>query len=352
MFFGLFGKEKSRIAEIIEAARSGDTEKIKLALSQGAYINVQELESGDTPLLAAIDNSQWAAAELLLEYRPDLSLQDKSGHTALYVAVSKGDSAIAMVNRLLVAGANAELGPSRGDNAGATPLHIACALGANDCLESLLRHGASVTKQLFSGAQPMHTAAIGGNHKTIELLRKAGGNLNAANDEDRYPLHNCGITGNDKVAAALVRLGAQVDPKDKSGYTPLMLAVVKGHTKVAKIFLDNGADPNILIRADCTVLYPLFMASMYGFDKMVKLLIEKGGKLKLIDGEPSLVNVAKHSGHASTAKILQTAMNESITKSIDEPQEKLPISQLNIETRGGNGIRFQVTPEGRLVITS
>ena len=66
MIFGLFDGKKKRVAEMIAAARVGDTEKVKQLLSKVADINAPEPASGDTPLLAAIDKSQWATAEYLL----------------------------------------------------------------------------------------------------------------------------------------------------------------------------------------------------------------------------------------------------------------------------------------------
>ena len=309
MIFGLFGGKKKRVAEMIAAARSGDTEKIKQLLAKGADINAPEPESGDTPLLAAIDTDQWASAELLLKQKPDLNLEDKNGNSPLYLAVSKGDTAIEMVNMLLDAGAKADLGPSKGDNAGATPLHIACAIGANGCVESLLRHGASATKQLPDGSTPMHSAAIGGNKKTLELLRNAGGDFNALSQEKRTPLHNCGIAGNASVAAELIQLGAEVNVEDVEGCTPLMRAVMTDHAKVVKVLLDNGANPNLIIQSGGTTLFPIYVAAMHGQDEIVNMLLEKGvdpnAKFK---GVPSLVDVAKSSGHESTAKILASAL--------------------------------------------
>ena len=309
MIFGLFGGNKKRVAEMISAARAGDMGKIQQLISTGADIDAQEPESGDTPLIAAIDKSQWAAAELLLRHHPNLSLEDKNGNSPLYMSVSRGDSALGMVKLLLEAGASPDLGPSQGENAGATPLHIACALGANACLEALLRHGASATKQLHSGASPMHTAALGGDQKTVELLSKAGGDVNALSNEKKAPLHNCGITGNTKVAGALIQLGAVVDPVDAEGCTPLMRAVMKNHTEAATLFLDNGADPDVIVRTDGTPLSPLFVAAMDGLDEMIRILIDKGANVAAkVEGLASPVDVAKHKGHEVAAKLLLAAL--------------------------------------------
>ena len=309
MIFGIFGGEKKRVAEMIAAARTGDTEKVKQLLSKGADINASEPESGDTPLLAAIDNSQWATAEFLLQQRPNLSLEDKNGNTPLYLAVSHGDVALAMVKQLLEAGAQVELGPKLGDNAGATPLHIACATGANGCLETLLRHGASATKQIPSGATPLHTAAIGGDKTTIDLLCAAGGNVTALNADKRTPLHNCGITGNAKAAAALIQQGATVDGVDAEGCTPLMRAVMKDQAEVAQILLRNGANPDVIVRTTETPLYPLFVAAMSGYTELVRILIDEGANLMVkVEGVPAPLDAAKQNGHETAAKLISAAL--------------------------------------------
>jgi len=311
MIFGLFGGEKKRIAEMVAAARAGDTEKVKQLLAKGVDINASEPESGDTALLAAIDKGQWATAEYLLTQRPDLTREDNNGNSPLYLAVSRGDSAVAMVKRLLDAGAPVELGPKTGDNAGATPLHICCATGANACLEALLARGASATKQLPDGSTPLHTAAIGGDQRTVELLCKAGASVAALNNEKRTPLHNCGITGNAKVAAALIQQGAAVDGADAEGCTPLMRAVMKNHAEVARVVLDHGANPDVVVQTGDTPLYPLFIAAMNGYDDVVRVLLDKGVNVAAkVPGSASPVDAAKHKGHEAAAKMIAAAIKK------------------------------------------
>ena len=314
MIFGLFGGKKKQSEKLVDAARAGDVEAISRLLSEGADINAQESESGDTPLLAAIDTSQWAAAECLLLNQPDLHLEDKNGNSALYLAVSRGDSALKIVNLLLKAGAQVDLGPKSGDNAGATPLHITCATGANGCLERLLIHGASATKQLPSGASPLHTAAIGGDQKTIELLCKAGGNVTATAKDKRTPLHNCGVTGNAKAAAALIERGAVVDALDADGCTPLMHAVLNNRVEVARLLLDHGTDPDIVARSGSTPLYPLLVAAMNGYDEIVRLLLKKGANLTAnVEGVPPPADAARHNGHKVAAKLISEAIKKANT---------------------------------------
>ena len=318
MVFGIFGGEKKRNAEMIAAARSGDTEKVKQLLSKGVDINASESESGDTPLLAALDKGQWATAEYLLTQKPDLSREDNNGNSPLYLTVSRGDSAVQMVKLLLDAGAPADFGPKTGDNAGATPLHLCCATGANTCMEVLLAREASVSKHLPDGSTPLHTAAIGGNQRTVELLCNAGSDVAALNNEKRTPLHNCAITGNAKAAAALIQHGATVDEPDAEGCTPLIHAVMKNHAAVASILLDNGANPDIVVQTGDTALYPLFIAAMYGHDDVMRVLIDKGVNVTAkVAGSASPLDVAKHNGHEASAKLIAAAIKKKKTAEKD-----------------------------------
>jgi ankyrin repeat protein len=311
MIFGLFGGEKKRIAETVAAARAGDTEKVKQFLSKGVDINASEQETGDTPLLAALDKGQWATAEYLLTLKPDLTREDNNGNSPLYLTVSRGDSAVEMVKRLLDAGALVDLGPKTGNNAGATPLHICCATAANACIEILLERGASVSKQLPDGSTPLHTAAIGGDQRTVELLCKAGGSVAALNNEKRTPLHNCGITGNAKVASALIQQGAEVNGPDGEGCTPLMRAVMTNHPEVARVFLDHGANPDLVVEIDDTPMSPIFVAAMNGYDDIVRTLLDKGvNVIAKVPGSASSLDAAKHNGHETSAKLIAAAIKK------------------------------------------
>jgi ankyrin repeat protein len=311
MISSLFGGDKKQVAELIAAARTGDIVKVKHLLSKGADINAPEPDSGDTPLLAAIDKGQWATAEYLLKQCADFTIEDKNGNSPLYLAVSRGDSALSMVNLLLEKGAPMELGPKNGENEGSTPLHIACATGAIECLETLLRHGASATRQLPSGATPLHTAAIGGDQRTIELLCKAGGSVTALTDNNFTPLHNCAITGNAKAAAALIKHGAPVDNVDAEGWTPLMRAVIKNHADIARVLLENGANPDVIIHINGTPMYPLLVAALNGSDDVIRLLISNGANvLAKVEGVLSPLETAKNNGHDTAAKLIAAAIKD------------------------------------------
>lgn len=169
MIFGLFGGDKKRAAELIAATKLGDKEKVQQLLAKGTDVNAVDPSSGDTVLITAVDSGQAAVVDLLLEHRPNLDLKDNNGQTALFVAASKGNAASSILDVLLKAGANSRLGPTEGQNAGGTPLHLASALGANEAVRCLLSHKAPTDVRLPNGSTLMHSAAIGGDSTTIKI---------------------------------------------------------------------------------------------------------------------------------------------------------------------------------------
>jgi len=182
--FGMFGGEKKRVAELISAARTGDVAKLQALLEKGVNINAQEPGSGDTALLTAIDKGQWATAEFLLKQRPDLGLEDSNGQSPLYLAVSRGDPALPMVNLLLQAG--------------------------DRCALALLNAGADSALRHESGAMPIHLAAASNYLGVLQAL--------------------------------IERRPQDVDAKTNIGITPLMMAASEGHAEAVRLLLQFGAD--------------------------------------------------------------------------------------------------------------
>jgi len=138
MFFGLFGGERKRNADLIAAASAGNVAKVKKLLAKETNINATDPKSGDTALIAAAAAGKVDDLTSLLEKKANLDIQDNNGQTALFLAVTPGPSALAMVESLVKAGANMRLGPTSGDNAGATPLMLAIYMDAIPIVRTLL----------------------------------------------------------------------------------------------------------------------------------------------------------------------------------------------------------------------
>jgi len=117
-----------------DAAVAGDANEINALLSKGANIE-QKNRMGWTPLLTALNNNQFAVAELLLAKGADAKAADNRGETALGLAVKAGQKAL--VEQLVAKGAdvNAMAGP--GDNA----LSLAKKGGHTEIADFLVKRG-------------------------------------------------------------------------------------------------------------------------------------------------------------------------------------------------------------------
>lgn len=278
----------------------------------------------------------------LLDKGADINGHDENGYTALMFQVYKGDERIEFVRFLLAHGANPNLPSSSGQQAGVTPVHVACAVGANACLAALLENSGSVHWKNLDGSEAIHSAAIGGNANTVKLLVKAGANINAINLQIRTPLHNTLITKNIAVAKALVKAGAELEIRDGDGATLLFKSVCDLNVPFAKLFLDNGANPEVTIQTSDLVMYPLQSAVMAGNLKLVQLLVESGCKVeKKYPGTFTLLQAAEHKGFSKIVSYLK----ENVQLILPEAQEAKP---KEMKEPSPGMVRFRVTEEGRL----
>ncbi|MEP7247317.1 MAG: ankyrin repeat domain-containing protein, partial [Gammaproteobacteria bacterium] len=273
------------LTPLLYAARAGCQRCIQALLKAGADIN-QPTPDGTTPLMTAIDNSNYDTAKYLLERGANPKLWDWWGRTALYVAVdihsyvprfgapiARGDKTTAMdvIQMLLAAGVNPNSQlvmhrPGRGGNSGrftddllttgATPLLRAAIGFDNEAIEALLSHGALVDLPNVMGVTPfMVVAGLGvsvrdprGSYTgdvqakvlpTLEILLKAGANVNAR------------VTDTDGRTARIARPSTMTN---RQGQTALYGAINWGWTRVVQYLLNNGARVDIADAAGKTPL--------------------------------------------------------------------------------------------------
>ena len=118
-----------------QAVVNGDVDQVKLLISKGADVNMQN-RMGWTPLHTAIQNRRQAIVELLTTKGADVNAKDKRGQTPLYVAVNLGQKEV--VELLIAKGADVNVMGSRGDNA----LSLAQKRRQTEIVDLLLKHGA------------------------------------------------------------------------------------------------------------------------------------------------------------------------------------------------------------------
>lgn len=325
--------DSQRAALVIEAARLGSARVLAEALAE-PLSHDQALPDGNPlldvalanwpesrPVLAALTGVSGAGtlARLLHAFRarPDdgsdeaLALawlsagadpfHDPEGATPLHLAVALGHERLVIA--LLDQGVNA----CRRDAAGTTPLHLT--LGHDDALAQrlimrLLRHGADPEAAAANGETPLALALDGHRSTLAEWLRWPDWRAPRRRLTE-HDLVAAAAAGNGGAARRLLDLGLPVDGRDRQGSTALIRAAGGGHRPVAMLLLDRGAA--IDARA-VTGMTALGAAVVAGQAELVQLLVERGsGVEQRLARDTTAMLVAAACGHLEELDLLLKA---------------------------------------------
>ena len=295
------------------AAREGDVESARQLLQAGVDVNIRSKpdptlkgkgpayesmkSAGSTPLLAATVRGQAAVAQFLLEHGADPNIGD-AGFTPLHWAAStwEGDlsnpvfgfadpmsgipdrrAKLELVKALLARGADPNARMSRrapgfaggyAEPVGATPFFLASSVADVAVMRLLLAAGADPFLETESGTTPL-MAAAGVNRKLAESPVTEDQSLDAVN--------------------LLLELGADARHVAANGENALFGPAYRGWNRMVKLLAEKGADVNTVSKANLT---PWLAASGLGdrfggvlFNVETAALLEKlGANTKL--GKP------------------------------------------------------------------
>lgn len=220
-----------------------------------------------TPLDVAIANDNLDITRVLLEHHADVSpLSDDINRIApLHWASRMGRCDT--VALLLKYRADVDLQ----DKTGQTSLKLASRYGQPDVVHLLLQNGAAVGIPDNYGMTPLMSASRYGYPDIARLLLQSGAAVDSRNVDDWTPLIFASRNGHLDVACALLKSGATVDLCTNDGFTPLMAAAQYGHFDVVRSLLQSGAAAN---SRDDNGWTPLMLASQTGDLDVVRLLLE------------------------------------------------------------------------------
>jgi ankyrin repeat protein len=234
----------------------------------------------------------WEAAADAFAGRVDVAALHRSTSSPQDVALweAAGEGNAAAVETFLLQGARAN------HRAGASMtlpvLHLAAALGHDDVINVLLRHGALVDARDGEGWTALHMAADRGHVAAVRRLHAAGADVNARivdvegsfSEGAEAALHWCAVAEDDLSALAMVDclcdLGADVDLRSSVNRTALHWAVDHNNVAIARRLLERGADPDARTGFHGDLWWtPLTWASRMGEMPMVEMLLEKGANV-------------------------------------------------------------------------
>lgn len=186
------------LEELIEAAKNGETDRMKALIQSDPKLLEATAPNGETPLMAAMYHGMRTAVELLLEQGVHVNIFEAAAigddETLAYML----DHAPELVNEF--------------SYDGWTPLHLAVFFGAYEAAELLIARGADVNAFSRNGLvnMPIHAAAAGKRTSLVQLLLEKGANPNV---------------------------------QQRGGWTPLHQAVEHCDAGMIQLLLDHGADP-------------------------------------------------------------------------------------------------------------
>lgn len=182
---------------------------IKILLTAGADVNIQEYIFGSTALIYAISDNNHKLAQLLLEYGADIHLKNNSGEYAFDVAMKKIDVDILRV--LLNAGLDVN---TRDNKNGSTAIMFAAQQGNSAAVKLLIGHRADIT--------------LKSRHRNYSVFEFAMQYMNF------------------DVVTALLDYGLDINTQHiKNNATFLMEAALIGHIDIVKMLLNRGADTTL-----------------------------------------------------------------------------------------------------------
>ena len=238
-------------AQLHDAAQANDYNAAESLIARGADINARD-DSGQTPLMYAVENHALEAAALLLEKGAEI---DNS-----LLMLAAGRYSYRIIPLLIAAG----LDVNARTPSGYTPLHAAtdyvirpqAVQSASSQLHKtarvLLDHGADANATSKYGQTPLHHAAHSKIPDTIRLLVNHGASVAARDIVGWTPLHYALTIGGDdtsddtrRTALTLVERGAPVDAETTvAGWRSLHLAVWHNDPTIVRTLIERGADIN------------------------------------------------------------------------------------------------------------
>jgi ankyrin repeat protein len=262
------------LAELIEALAAG------AALTEAGPFLIELCEagadvfgagaSGRTPLQAALAADALKLAQAILEKGADPNAPDADGRSPLQEAVAERRGS-AWLGLLLRHGAD----PQRRDRSGETALGLALEMGDREAVGWLQCPLWSWPGRPLREGDVIAAARLG-DVEALERLARLGLPVDACDAQRASALLHAAGLGRGAAVAWLLARGADPNRIAANGASPLSAAIVGRSLPVLRLLLEGGADPERELAGGASAL---FVAAALGEADAARLLIGFGAKV-------------------------------------------------------------------------
>jgi len=285
-------------------------------VGEGVSFEVYDWETGDQRHnLSSTDEVHFLLQSVfrhLLHGVPAKELRTRDEKTALLIAARQGSADIVRI--LIGAGANMDHEDPKGETA-----MIAAAKAGQGAVVRILMEDDDRAKRITrvehtdnDGNTPLFLASSAGHAQTVEILARGGAILERSDTVGKTALQIAARKGHTEVVKSLVNAGANVNFENEDGSAPLCLALEAGHVATASILVhrfqkDTSSRTSIDSEKKCKKsrnMTPLQIATMNGFEKLARLLVEKGAKVDERHDSDTPLCLASLKGYGEIVTIL------------------------------------------------
>ena len=256
-------------AALYTHAMSGNTEKLRELLSEGAEKIDYQAPDGATPASIAAFGGHSDCLRILVQSKANLDVPDKTNTTPTLMAAYKGDSDCLRI--LAQSKANLDI-PMKNN---VTPAYKAAEKGNSDCLLILAENKANLDLPTNKDNRtPTFISAEKGNSDCLLILAQSKANLDLPNKDNVTPTFIAAQFGQVDCLLILAQSKANLDLPNKDNVTPTFMAAVFGHSDCIQILVDHKADVNQAWKG-CS---PLSKAKAKGHSATVEILLAAGAE--------------------------------------------------------------------------
>jgi len=290
------------------AARSGNTDAIRVLLARHVDVNARERVLGETALIWAASENHAEAVTLLAKNGANLNARSNAltfplakygdGKSARFTVLPRGgwtplmyaarQGARNAARALAETGANLDLT----DPDGTSALVLAIINAHYDLAAMLIDRGADPNVKDTSGMAALY-AAVDMNTLDETPGRPAPKSPDTSNAVDLVArLLERGANPNAQLTAPIIeRVHNNGDSALGAGATPLMRAAKKGDVAIMRVLLDRGADVNVAMKNGATAL--MFVSGRGGLGRFGVYDVKRASEAELIEAAKLACSTAR-----------------------------------------------------------